>query len=380
MLSREQIERRARDCALLLATDHDFSDMAERINKFQCLIADCIKEFAALDGRLGQTDGAQRPADDSSPAIGHGGPDAANPSLPQAGAVAEGWFLPDEKINDLQRRSLETTVKRCKQAHFTNVTIRINGQWEESEADWIKHMVRTRPPAVTNADMLPCGHHPSLLVKSVESDYQFCELCECRRMRNDAEQMERVYKEKLEAVTNAAQPSAEGLKIVEEHEARWWKVRGDYIVGHKTFMNDDGLTFRHEPLTKGEADKIWAAVEAAKAKRAANMPTEKDAVNALWDAWYRLKELGWKEVTYAHELKQEGVEAQLIEAGSAGIHVGYYHAVDNNAVWWIGPEGCPSHPILVKHIDGKAEKWPRVTARTDPDEPAKRVCAPPAKD
>lgn len=39
-------------------------------------------------------------------------------------------------------------------------------------------------------DKLECGHHGSLLVRSVESDYQFCELCECMSMRNDAEMRE----------------------------------------------------------------------------------------------------------------------------------------------------------------------------------------------
>lgn len=37
---------------------------------------------------------------------------------------------------------------------------------------------------------LGCGHPASLLVRSTESDYQFCELCEARRERNDALTME----------------------------------------------------------------------------------------------------------------------------------------------------------------------------------------------
>lgn len=39
----------------------------------------------------------------------------------------------------------------------------------------------------------PCGHHISLLVKSVESESQFCELCDCRQRRNDAETMEQRF-------------------------------------------------------------------------------------------------------------------------------------------------------------------------------------------
>lgn len=123
----------------------------------------------------------------------------------------------------------------------------------------------------------------------------------------------------------------------------------DEIVGHKTFR-EGMMGFRHEPLTRKEADALWEASETAKARRAADMPTEQDAVSAMWQAWYRLKELGWKEATYAHDLKQEGLESLLIESGSSGIHRGYYHRTNGNDVWWIGPEGDPSHPCLVKPV------------------------------
>ena len=51
-----------------------------------------------------------------------------------------GWSLSPERINDLQHASIERTVKRCKQAHFVDVRIRINGDYEYEEADWIKHL------------------------------------------------------------------------------------------------------------------------------------------------------------------------------------------------------------------------------------------------
>lgn len=50
------------------------------------------------------------------------------------------WMLPCARINSVQQWSIRRLVKRCKQAHFVNVRIRINGEWEEYEADWIKHM------------------------------------------------------------------------------------------------------------------------------------------------------------------------------------------------------------------------------------------------
>lgn len=140
----------------------------------------------------------------------------------------------------------------------------------------------------------------------------------------------------------------------------------DEIVGHKTFATGEtcpqtGMPkFRHEPLTRKEADALWQRVEELKAKRAADMPTEQDAVNALWAAQQRLHELGWCEPkSYkAHALRAEGVEAMLIEFTSSGIHRGYYHAVNGKDTWWIGPDGCPSSPLLVRPIDANPNRHP----------------------
>lgn len=44
-------------------------------------------------------------------------------------------------INDLQWESLKKVIVLTKQAHYTNVLIRINGRDEVFEADWIKHLV-----------------------------------------------------------------------------------------------------------------------------------------------------------------------------------------------------------------------------------------------
>lgn len=54
--------------------------------------------------------------------------------------LASGWYLPRKPLNDLQIDSVNEQIKRCRQAHFTNIQIRINGEFEIHEADWIKHM------------------------------------------------------------------------------------------------------------------------------------------------------------------------------------------------------------------------------------------------
>jgi hypothetical protein len=60
--------------------------------------------------------------------------------------VEAGWFLPLHCVNTLQRDSIQALVKRCKHAHYTNVRVRINGQWEEFEADWIKSLAEVGHP------------------------------------------------------------------------------------------------------------------------------------------------------------------------------------------------------------------------------------------
>ena len=63
----------------------------------------------------------------------------------------------------------------------------------------------------------------------------------------------------------------------------------DDIVGHKTFSTGEicpetGFpAVRHEPLTRAEADALWEAADAAKAKRAADMPDEKAALRTMMD-------------------------------------------------------------------------------------------------
>ena len=141
----------------------------------------------------------------------------------------------------------------------------------------------------------------------------------------------------------------------------------DEIVGHKTISTGEinpetGFpALRHEPLTRAEADEIWKRADAAKAKRAADMPTEDDAVRALWSAYQRLCELGWRPARYCGH---DGKDHRVVEAGSAGIHVG--HRMEGGPdCWWIADAGdlWPSHPILAKPIEPSAAK------RTASDKP-----------
>lgn len=125
------------------------------------------------------------------------------------------------------------------------------------------------------------------------------------------------------------------------------------IVGHKTFSTGDPLhPFRHEPLTRGEADALWEQAEAAKKHRADTMPTEKEAVSAMWSAYQRLRELGWREACYA----PTDTPVRLVEPGSSGIHDGVANGEWPRKSFWVFEAGdqWPSHPCLFKMPDCSA--------------------------
>ena len=63
---------------------------------------------------------------------------------PQQETVA--WLLTDKNINSLQVDSIQRLIDRLKHAHHTDLCVRINGQDEWFQADWLKHMVRVAPP------------------------------------------------------------------------------------------------------------------------------------------------------------------------------------------------------------------------------------------
>jgi hypothetical protein len=94
------------------------------------------------------------------------------------------------------------------------------------------------------------------------------------------------------------------------------------IVDHKTFStgeicHETGFpVLRHEPLTAAEGDAMWAHAKQIEAERAERMPDEKTAISALWDAYQRLKELGWNDPSYC---PKDGTRFKVIELGSTGI-------------------------------------------------------------
>src|SRR6266704_388718 len=101
----------------------------------------------------------------------------------------------------------------------------------------------------------------------------------------------------------------------------------DDIVGHKTFdtgqrCSETGFPIvRYEPLTRAEGEALWAHAKQKETDRAEHMPDEKSAIEALWSAHQRLKELGWKESQYC---PQDGTRFRVIALGSTGVFDCYY--------------------------------------------------------
>ena len=62
------------------------------------------------------------------------------PNLHNAAQGEAVFVLSNKNINNLQVDSINTLIARAKRAHITDVRIRINGEYEYYEADWIKHM------------------------------------------------------------------------------------------------------------------------------------------------------------------------------------------------------------------------------------------------
>lgn len=117
----------------------------------------------------------------------------------------------------------------------------------------------------------------------------------------------------------------------------------DDVVGHKTMR--DGS---HVPLLRQEADALMAECDRKEAKRAADMPDEQSAIDAMFQAWLRLKELGWKEAIYC---PKDGTVFTVIEPGSTGIFDCHYEGQWPDGSWWLhDPDDglCPSRPVLFK--------------------------------
>lgn len=96
-----------------------------------------------------------------------------------------------------------------------------------------------------------------------------------------------------------------------------------------------------------DAKQLWDSAVKAKAERAKEMPTERDALIALNRAYTRLTELGFNDIIYC---PKDGTMFDAIEPGSTGIHDCAYRGEWPDGEWDIydGHDIWPSHPILFR--------------------------------
>jgi hypothetical protein len=105
---------------------------------------------------------------------------------------------------------------------------------------------------------------------------------------------------------------------------------------------------------------IWSAAEAARVKRAEDMPTESDAMRAMQEAYARLTELGWASATYS---PKDGSVFEALEAGCTRPGHCHYMGEWPTGGWWMHDAGdlWPSRPILWRKLpDNARDKPPQV--------------------
>lgn len=97
----------------------------------------------------------------------------------------------------------------------------------------------------------------------------------------------------------------------------------------------------------GLGDKLWRSAQRAKRRREKQMPDERAAIAALFDAWVRLKDLGWREAEYC---PKDGTVFDAIEVGSIGIHACHYQGTWPTGTWWVsdGNDLWPASPCLFR--------------------------------
>jgi len=81
-------------------------------------------------------------------------------------------------------------------------------------------------------------------------------------------------------------------------------------------------------VTPEEFQSILDEMDQSRARRAALMPNQQTAIRALFEAFDRLRELGWREGIYC---PKDGSEFEVIEAGSE--HAESILALAHNPAW-----------------------------------------------
>lgn len=108
-------------------------------------------------------------------------------------------------------------------------------------------------------------------------------------------------------------------------------------------MNVAGMTY----------ELLEAHFKAEDERLAREMPDEAAALRVMFDAWKRLKQLGWNDIDYC---PKDGSVFDSISAGSTGIHPCHYEGTWPMGSWWVADGGdlWPARPILFRKTNPPA--------------------------
>lgn len=108
-------------------------------------------------------------------------------------------------------------------------------------------------------------------------------------------------------------------------------------------------------MTREELDAIWGSIADAAKRRKKNLPTEQHCLRAMFDAYQRLKELGWNDMMYA---PKDGQLVESVSFGSTGIHPASYSGDWPNGTWWVHDAGdlWPSTPVMYRITEAELAK------------------------
>jgi len=109
---------------------------------------------------------------------------------------------------------------------------------EKRNEGWMPLYAAPQPPAGKGTEQLSCGHPASLMRKSAETGEDlFCELCDCRSARSDAEAMEAKYRADRDAFQALLQEGADGFGRVLIATRDWTKRVRAALKGKPTLAD-----------------------------------------------------------------------------------------------------------------------------------------------
>lgn len=111
-----------------------------------------------------------------------------------------------------------------------------------------------------------------------------------------------------------------------------------------------------------EIENLFGSIAEAEKRRAEQMPTEQHCLRAMFDAYLRLKELGWNDMIYA---PKDGQVVDSISVGSTGIHPANYLGEWPEGRWWVhdGGDLWPSTPAMYRKTPAELTRWAKLSRK-----------------